>query len=297
MTSEQQSGHEELAAQVGIGLAGLVDTVEIGPAPLAALTAGGRRRLRRRRAALTGAVALVTVAVVGGGVLIGPGLRPADGTVQVTAAAGGTAAPSVSASPVARDPFSPARVVVAQGVVDGKEWKTWAALWPLATKEQSFEQAKLIWQEQHAAGSDLPEPTAAYVQQYWQPSSDVVNLYYTVGGTRLPYNGDLTLAAPGGTPPGPTGPDGGLTGVLAGALGKGQSAAPVRVAVLTVGADVGKVVVTWADGSSYEPPLVAIGGSPIRLIGVAERPGTTAASFKVYGTGGQLLGTNTSWLS
>ncbi|MBB4946044.1 hypothetical protein F4556_001579 [Kitasatospora gansuensis] len=30
---------------------------------------------------------------------------------------------------------------------------------------------------------------------------------------------------------------------------------------------------------------------------MAERPGTKARSITVYGTGGQLLGTNTSWLS
>ncbi|WP_405019890.1 hypothetical protein OHV05_26580 [Kitasatospora sp. NBC_00070] len=300
MTSEQRSGYEESAAQVGIGLAGLVETVEIGPAPVAALAAGGRRRLRRRRAVLTGSVALVTAAVVGGGLLIGPGLGPA-GRPGLAAAAGVAAGPSAvlsaGAVPLARNPLAPVRAVLAQGVVDGKEWKVWAALWPLATREQSLEQARMIWQEQHAAGSDLPEPTAAYVQQYWQSGSDVVNLYYTVDGTRLPYNGELTPTAPGPTPPTPTGPDGGLSGVLVGALGKGQNAGPVRVAALTVGPDVAKTVVTWADGSTSEPSPVTLGDSLVRLIGVPERQGNKARSIAVYGSGGQLLGTNTSWLS
>ncbi|GAA2133799.1 hypothetical protein GCM10009760_10330 [Kitasatospora kazusensis] len=290
-------GSEEVRA--GRILADLAAGVDLVPVPMERVVAGGRR-LRRRRTALTGAAALVTAVVLGGGALAGAGHLPGSGpqTAVVAAAGGGSGTSlmsSVASSSAARNAFEPVRVVVAQGTSEGKEWKAWAALWPAAQKSQAVKQARMVWQEQHAAGSDLPEPTDAFVLQYWQEHSDVVDLYLTVDGKRLARDFVETPPTPSGPAVDPTGPDGLPAGALLG--NKDAALGAVPVAMLMAGPDVAKVVVTWQDGSTSEPVLTTVGDSPVRWIAVAQKPHTKAEKFEVYNAQGKLLGTSTGWLT
>ncbi|MFJ2778934.1 hypothetical protein [Kitasatospora sp. NPDC087315] len=292
-------------ARIGAGLTELTAAVRIVPAPLAEIITGGRR-LRRRRNLLTGAAALTVTAVAAAVLVALPGLRPGgDGSVAPAAAPvlggalPGSAPASPSASPgAARDPFQPVRTLVAEGTTDGKQWQAWAALWPLSTREQSFQQAQLIWQEQHAAGSDLSEPTPDYVARYWQPTTDIVDLYLVVDGARLPDDRLSDTPVPGTAEPLTTGPDGSLTGWLLGG-GSDKSGKPKVLPVMmgAVRPDAAKVVVNWSNGTTSEPRLAPVGDSPLRWIAVAQPTGLHATSFKVFAADGRLLGTNKSWLN
>ncbi|MER8182000.1 hypothetical protein [Kitasatospora sp. NPDC094015] len=193
-----------------------------------------------------------------------------------------------------RDPFTPVRAVLAQGsTADGKVWKAWAALWPRADRAQAVRQAQLLWAERHAADPSLAAPTAEFVQQYWQPDDDVVNLYFTLDGVRLP--NDSTGSAPAPSTP-HAGAAGSPTGVLLGHVGKGDTVAPVDLAVLQVGSDVGKVVVTWQDGSTDEPQLTALADSPVHWVAVPRPAGRTAKQWQFYDRAGTLLSTDPAGL-
>ncbi|MEV4611312.1 hypothetical protein AB0K43_01735 [Kitasatospora sp. NPDC049258] len=275
---------------VGLGLAQAVTEVRIGPVPVGAALAGGRR-LRRRRRALVGALALSSAVVLAGGAVAGlhqVSDRGAAAAVIAPAAAGPTATAAV------RDPLTPVRTVLAQGsTADGKQWKAWAALWPKADRERSMQQAQLVWQERHAADPELAAPTAEFVQQYWQPDEDVVNLYFTLDGVRLA--NDSTGSTPAPSSP-HAGTAGSPAGVLLGHLGKGDTVAPVDLAVLQVGSEVGRIVVTWQDGSNYEPPLTALADSPAHWVAVPRPPGRTAKQWQFYDRNGTLLSTDPAGL-
>ncbi|WP_035795240.1 hypothetical protein [Kitasatospora mediocidica] len=301
-------GDREHAAGAGTdverGLADLAEAVRIGPAPFEQLLTVGRRRLRRRRMALTGAT-LVTAAVLGGGVLIGASHLPTGHTQTVAAASGAGVALTPGSSPGTattptpgiRDPFTPVRTLVSQGTVGGKQWQAWAALWPAASREQSLQQARLIWQDEITGSPSLSEPTADYVRQYWQPDTDVVDLYVTLDGHRLNHD-TLDTAPPPSAPPHPTDSlSGGMVGYTSDKSGEAHNALSASPVVMSqVGPDVAKVVVTWKDGSTSEPALAAVGDSPSRWFAVLRPAGASAQSVKAYGKDGTVLATDTSML-
>ncbi|MFE2410775.1 hypothetical protein ACFXDE_20775 [Kitasatospora sp. NPDC059408] len=278
---------------VGLELADAAAGAAVGPVPVDRIVAGGRR-IRRRRRAVVGAVALTAVVVLGGGAFAGLGGRTAGGTTIGAAGGAPLSAPTPAAtsgstpsvSTAARDPLSPLRVVLAEGTANGKEWKVWAALWTLAPKEEAFRQAQAIAAERRAVDPEVPEPTEAYVRQYWQPHDDVVNLYFTVGGVRLPHDQVFTTRSATQAPP----PGGeALTGTSLGHWGKDDTAAPADVAVVSVAPDVARVAVTWADGTTTEPPLVTVADSPIRWVAVPRKAGTRAETWRQFGRDGAEL--------
>lgn len=306
------SGNSGLERGIERELAGLADAVEVGPAPLAEVLAGGRRRLRRRRAALGGA-ALMTLGVLAGGVLVGAGhlpAGPAGGGPAGQAVVGGTSSPSRSASPsavVAGDPFTPVRALLAQGTADGKQWQAWAALWPAGTRDQAWHQAELIWQEGHAAGSNHEEPTEAFAREYWHADADKVNVYVVVDGHRKPV--DQVLETPNrhdqsphggmgmwgasvdvyqraglgtGGKDGPGAPDNGL-----GSAGPEFAGIAQRVA---------KVVIAYPDGTTAEAPLVTLADSPIRWTAFSLTDHSRGSVVSFYDAQGQLLSTDSDLL-
>ncbi|MFG3050955.1 hypothetical protein ACGFZP_08385 [Kitasatospora sp. NPDC048239] len=306
MTERDGYGTADGDEAVARGLTGLAEGLEIGPVPYDRVVAGGRRRRLRRRSAVVGALALAVVAVAGGVAALGP-----NGSGRVTAVTvagapsavapgiGPTATATVTAA--ARDPFTPVRVTLAQGTSNGKAWTAWAALWPAAAKDQALRQAGLIWQDQHAAGSDLPEPTEDFVRQYWRQGEDVVNLYVTLDGRRLPVDATHTTPSPQGRSADDSDRHGNLTGTAIGPLTKGGTSGPMLGApdlvLLKVGGDTAKLVASWPDGTTFEPPLVTVGDSAVRWVAIPRREGRDGGKIKVYGADGVLLGTNTSWLA
>ncbi|MFJ9445378.1 hypothetical protein ACIRRH_26460 [Kitasatospora sp. NPDC101235] len=275
---------------VGLGLAEAAAGARIGPAPVADIVAGGRR-LRHRRRTVVGAVALASVVALTGGALaqLRPNPAPAHGIGPAGAGAvlAPATAPATSATPAVRDPLTPVRVLLGQDrTPDGKQWQLWEALWPEAPRERAFEQATAVWEERIRYDPAVPRPTEDFVRQYWQPDSDVVNVYFTVDGVRLSHDSEGTQAAPGKVDPRSRTSFGG--GVV-GHRGKGDTVAPLDVVLLSLGPDVGRVVVTWADGSTTEPPFVTVADSPIRAMVVA-RPGTMRAkSWQFFDRDGNKL--------
>lgn len=274
---------------VGSELEGAATGVRIGPVPVERIEAAGRRIRRRRRTAV-GALALASAVVLGGGVAAGLHATPAGARTgkAVGPAAGASASASASVPAVGRDPFTPVRVVIGQGTVDGKEWKLWEALWPLAPQDRAYQQALAVWQERSAVDPSLTRPTEDYVRQYWQPTEDVVNTYATLDGVRQKYDDQGSYPAPGRLDPQMA--DTFAGGVL-GPRDKDSTPGPlpIRLAVLSLGPDVGKVVVTWTDGTTLEPEAVTVGDSPYRRLVVAEQPGKKVASWRFYGKDGRTL--------
>ncbi|MFI9331135.1 hypothetical protein ACIGZJ_26795 [Kitasatospora sp. NPDC052868] len=305
MTEQGGYGAADGDEAVARGLTGLAEGLEIGPVPYDRVVAGGRRRRLRRRSAAVGALALAVVAVAGGVAALGPNgsgrvtaVTAAGAPSGVAPGAGPTATATVTAA--ARDPFTPVRVALAQGSSNGRAWTAWAALWPAAAKEQALRQAQLIWQDQHAAGSDLPEPTQDFVRQYWQEGEDVVNLYLTLDGRRLPVDATHTTPSPQGQLGAVADRYGTLTGSAIGPRNKGGTDGPMLgapdVVLVKVRASTARLVASWPDGTTFEPPLVTVGDSPVRWAAIprqADRPG---GKIRVYGADGALLATDTGWL-
>ncbi|MFG2905744.1 hypothetical protein ACGF13_11865 [Kitasatospora sp. NPDC048286] len=274
---------------VGLGLAEAAAGARIGPAPVADIVAGGRR-LRHRRRTVVGAVALAAVVALTGGALaqLRPGPAPAHGVgpAGVGAVLGpATAAPSTTAA--VRDPLTPVRVLLGQGVTpDGKQWQLWEALWPEAPRERAFEQATAVWKERSRYDSAAAEPTEEYVRRYWQPDFDVVDVYFTVDGVRQSHDSEGVQPAPGKVDPRSRTTFG---GGLVGHRGKGDTVAPLDVVLLSLGPDVGRVVVTWTDGTSTEPPLVTVADSPVRAVVVARPGAKRASSWQFFDRDGNVL--------
>ncbi|MFF4920053.1 hypothetical protein ACFY4B_05665 [Kitasatospora sp. NPDC001261] len=286
---------------VGLGLAEAAAGARIGPAPVTDILAGGRR-LRHRRRTVVGAAALAAAVALTGGALaqLRPGPAPAHGigpagvgaaptpTLTVANTPGlGTPLPPNGTAPAFRNPLTPVRVLLGQGLTpDGKQWQLWEALWPEAPRERAFEQATAVWEERSRYDSAVSKPTEEYVQRYWQPDCDVTNVYFTVDGVRLSHDSDGAQAAPGKVDPRNRTVFG---GGLVGHRGKGDTVAPLDVVLLSIGPDVGRVVVTWADGSTTEPTPVTVADSPIRELVVA-RPGTMRAkSWQFFDKDGNKL--------
>ncbi|MET8540360.1 hypothetical protein ABZW03_06865 [Kitasatospora sp. NPDC004799] len=291
---------------VGLGLAEAAAGARIGPAPVADIVAGGRR-LRHRRRTVVGAVALAAVVALTGGALAQ--LRPDPASARGTGPAGGgavlapagtgagltvertpsfgTPLPPGSPAPVLRDPLTPVRVLLGEGrTADGKQWQLWEALWPLAPKERAFEQATAVWAERSRYDPAVSRPTEEFVRQYWQPDSDVTNVYFTLDGVRLGHDSAGTRPAPGAVDPRSRTTFG---GGLVGRSSKDGIVPPIDVVLISLGPDVGRVVVTWADGTTTEPPAVTVADSPIREIVVA-RPGTMRAkSWQFFDKDGNRL--------
>ncbi len=282
---------------VELGLAAAAADVRIGSVPVEGIVAGGRR-IRRRRRTLVGALTLASVVALGSGTAAGlHGFAGNDRTVQALVPPGGGTGGGTGGAPAltpgdapaaARDPFTPVRVEIGHGTVDGKEWKLWEALWPLAPKERAYEQAVAVWQERHAVDPSIEKPTEAYVQQYWQPNEDVVNEYVTFDGVRQKYDTQGSYPAPGHLDPRMANTFGG--GILGPSDKSGTPGPlPIRLAVMSLGPDVGKVVVTWSDGSVVEPQLVTVGDSPYHRLVVAEQPGKKVVSWQFWDKNGAKL--------
>ncbi|WP_369183463.1 hypothetical protein [Streptomyces sp. Y1] len=300
MSKAFEGGPDEAAAVHELGeLAGGVDP---GAVPYDRLIAGGRRRLRRRRLAIAGAAAALVVAVGGAGVAIGGTGRGAVTTVAVAASASPTASASAAASaPVTtvptrpategRDPFTPIRVKIGEGTSNGRTWQAWAALWPTtSTKEDAHQQARLMWEDRHAAIPQLPKPTDAETDRQWVPGMDHLNLYLTLDGKRQVDDAIHLVASPAGHTPGYN------SGAGATVLGvKGGELADSPVLISSAKSGTARVVATWQTGGSTEAAPVTIGDSPTRWYVIAKKPGSDAKDITAYGADGSVLDTETNW--
>ncbi|GHF35168.1 hypothetical protein GCM10018790_11120 [Kitasatospora xanthocidica] len=285
---------------IGLGLAEAADGARIGPAPVADILAGGRR-LRHRRRTVVGAVALASVVALTGGALAqlrpDPAAARAASVAPAPAAAGagaGAAAaqpePAVTVGaivPGVRDPFSPIRVRLGKGVVNGKTWELWQALWPVAPKERAYEQALAVWQERAPYDPVVTKPTEDFVLHYYDPDSDVINTYVMVDGVRLGHDSEGVTPSPGKLDPRMANTFG---GGLVGHRGKDDvPVIPLDLVHLSIGPDVGRVLVTWEDGTTTEPTPVTVGDSPTRHM-VIPRPGTMRAkSWQFFDKNGTKL--------
>ncbi|MFF2141561.1 hypothetical protein [Kitasatospora sp. NPDC058190] len=276
---------------VGLGLAEAAAGAKVGPAPVADILAGGHR-IRRRRRTVVGALALATAVVLSGGALAELRPEPAASHPLVPAGAGlgsGTGGPpsAVATTPAVRDPFTPIRVVLGQGTTpDGKEWQLWRALWPVAPKERAYEQALAVWQERGPYDPAVSKPTKEFVDQYYDPNSDVINTYFTVDGVRLGHDAEGITPSPGKLDP----RDGAyIAGGLVGHRGKDDTVAPLDVVALSLGPDVARVKVTWTDGTVTEPPFVTVADSPLRQMVVARPEGKKAKLWEYFDHNGDKL--------
>lgn len=284
---------------LGLGLAEAASGAKVGPVPLADIMAGGRR-IRRRRRTVVGALALASAVALGGGALTqlhqAPVATTAAGGPGTAALAPGASAPTTPATPAAtpaaaaKDPLKPQRVLLAEGVADGKSWKMWRALWPLAPKERAYEQALAVWQERSAYDPAVTRPTEAYVNQYWQPDGDVINDYVEVDGVRVPRDSEGTVLAAGHLPPQAMLQTTFSAGLL-GHRGKDDPTPPypVELGGVGIGPAVDKVVITWSDGTKTEPKPVTVGDSPIREIVLAQPKGKRATLWEFFDRDGKAL--------
>ncbi|MER7765456.1 hypothetical protein [Kitasatospora sp. NPDC096140] len=278
---------------IGLGMAEAAAGAKVGPVPVADILAGGRR-LRHRRRAVVGAVALASVLALTGGALAELRPDPAVGRLAPAGSGAASAAPTpaptaATAGPAVRDPFTPVRVRIGQGVSNGRTWELWQALWPVAPKERAYEQALAVWQERAPFDPAVSKPTEDFVAHYWDPDADVVNTYLVVDGVRLQHDSEGTTPSPGKLDPrAATDVGGGLVGRST----KDGIVPPVDVVLISVGPDVGRVVVTWTDGTTTEPQPVTVGDSPTRRLAVA-RPGTMRAkSWQFFDKNGKQLPSN-----
>ncbi len=185
-----------------------------------------------------------------------------------------------------RDPFTPVRVRLGQGVVNGRTWELWQALWPVAPKERAYEQALAVWQERAPYDPAVTKPTEDFVLHYYDPDSDVTNTYFTLDGVRLGHDSEGITPSPGKLDPRAADLFG---GGLEGHRGKGDTVAPLDVVHLSIGPAVGRVVVTWADGTTTEPQPVTVGDSPTRHLVVARPGAMRAKSWQFFDTNGNKL--------
>ncbi|MFE6744326.1 hypothetical protein ACFVGM_00540 [Kitasatospora purpeofusca] len=308
MNRDEAQATEAGGEQVARALAGLVETMETGPAPYQAVLAGGRRRAVRRRTSLGGALALALVAALGGVAAVNGGVGgPGGGRTALTAAADvSTVLSPAAGGPVAtpgapRDPLVPTRIQVLAGTRDGKPWSVWAALWPAPGKERIREQARLIWQEDADAGSPWPAPTEDYITQYGTPDADHVVFYYIQDGKRLARSNDTLVAPPGGPVVGFFHPDGPMAERFAhfwlGAQAKNGTEDPLytvpKVDIGLVPPGVARAVLKWADGVTAEPAILSLGDSGTRWIGAAKRG--VPAELRLYAADGSLIDAKKGW--
>ncbi len=276
--------------------ADLAATVEVGPPPIADLVRGGRRRLRQRRASVA-AVALTACVVLGGTAMFGLDHRGTGAaTVQPAAPPSPTVQTGRTLGPL--DPFTPTRAMVAQGTApNGNPWQAWIARWPAATEDQDLQQAKLIWQEQHAAGAKLPVPTEQSARQYWMAGYDRIDLYVVVNGIRQPADEVTTM-------PGRTfgsqirEQQGWMSGIVVGRDTKDGPTAvdnglgSTAIVFAEIGPETTEAVVRHTDGSTIDLRPISAGDSPIRWIAFARSDATHGSTVQLYGPTGTLLATN-----
>ncbi|WP_031070177.1 hypothetical protein [Streptomyces sp. NRRL WC-3742] len=275
---------------LGLGLAEAASEAKVGPVPMADIMAGGRR-IRRRRRTVVGALALASAVALGGGALTQ--LHPAPvataaGGPGTAAALGPAAAPATATTPAAKDPLKPQRVLLAEGTTDGKSWKVWRALWPLAPKERAYEQALAVWQERSAYTPDVSKPTEAFVQQYWQPGNDVTNDYVEVDGVRQGHDGQGVTPAAGHLLP-EMAAQSTFGGGMLGHWSKDDPGPffPAEIGMVDLGPTVDKVVVTWSDGTKTEPKPVTVGDSPIRVIAMGRPQDKRATLWQFFDRDGK----------
>ncbi|MFE7561733.1 hypothetical protein [Kitasatospora sp. NPDC057500] len=296
----------EEGGEVALALAGLARTLEAGPAPYAAVLAGGRRRVVRRRASLSGALALALVAALGGVAAVNGGVgggagASTDGATAVVVSSAASAVLVPGAAPVAqdpRDPLDPVRTRVLAGTVDGRPWSVWAALWPAPGMERMHEQARLIWAEDASAGSTWPAPTKEYIDQYGRPDADRVVFYYVLDGTRLATPAQALLTPPGSAPGFVDAPDEPFSKVWLGRQSKNGEADPLfhvpKAQAGLVRPDAARAEVRWSDGVTAEPGVLAFGDSGARWIAVAKRG--VPAELRLYAADGSLIASDETWL-
>ncbi|MET8627220.1 hypothetical protein ABZW30_26270 [Kitasatospora sp. NPDC004669] len=312
MSDEDMAGAEAAASY---GLSDVAESIEIGVVPYDRLMAGGRRRLRRRRLVTAGAAAALVVVVAGAGTAIGGYGRGAGGaSVAAVSAAAATASgrpsasgnPSASGTPTAtptpmasaapsgtaRDPFTPIRVKVSEGTVNGHALEAWVALWPAApTAGDGLKQGRLIWGERRAADANLSSNPEQSGNPVWEPHTDRVDVYLIADGKRQPGDFVETTTAPGGTAKDDA------AGVIKGVMLNrvvGEAGRPDMV-VVPVGPEVAKVVVTWKTGGSVEAVPVAVGDSPVHWYAVVRKPGSTDNTATSYAADGSVLRTQATW--
>ncbi|MFE7192762.1 hypothetical protein [Kitasatospora sp. NPDC057541] len=292
-------GDEEVAR----ALSGLAGTVEAGPAPYAAVLAGGRRRAVRRRASLGGVLALALLATAGGVAAVSGGVGgPAAGSATVAVSSADVAAVLPGAAPAgaqgSRDPLVPTRIQVLAGTEEGRPWSVWAALWPAPGKERIHEQARRIWEEDAAAGYPWPAPTEAYVNEYGTPDADHVVFYYVLDGKRLATPAEA-LVAPPGSPVGLLYGDPDSSGkVWLGRQAKNGEADPLfhvpKAQAGLIRPGVARAEVRWTDGVTAEPAILGLGDSEARWIAVAKRG--IPAELRLFAADGKLIATEKNWL-
>ncbi|MEU8514475.1 hypothetical protein AB0C76_23200 [Kitasatospora sp. NPDC048722] len=316
MSTESTPGNErmpaaeaEAEAAAARALSDLAGSIEAGAVPYDRLVGRGRRRLRRRRLLTVAAAGAVAVAVAGaasafggygagtGGaaVVAAPTVAAAPSTPPAASGAPSAASgPSPSGGPsgAARDPFTPIRVKIGEGSLNGRTWQAWVAEWPSPTTERdALRQAETIRAERGGVGPDarslLPRNSAGK----WLPDYDLANLYYTVDGKRQAEDVVQSVRAPGG-------PSGGGLGGAAASLGLKDTAKSGLPPVLVGSAapDVAKIVITWETGGSTEVVPVTAADSTMRWYGLMAKPGSGVRNYTDYAADGSVLRSSDHWL-
>ncbi|KJS52643.1 hypothetical protein VM98_30090 [Streptomyces rubellomurinus subsp. indigoferus] len=281
------NGDHDADVWIGLGMAEAAAGTRIVPAPLADIVQGGRR-IRRRRRTVVGAVALASVVALGGGALAQ--LRPAPTGSGSATALVPAAAPDPAAALAKRDPLRPARTLLAEGTTNGHAWKVWRAIWPLAPKERAYEQAVALWQERSAYDPRLTRPTEEFVRQYWQPDSDLVNDYVEVDGVRQGHDSGGSIVADGHISEQASRQTTFGAGML-GHYGKDDPGPffPAEIGLVDLGPRVGKVFVTWSDGTRTEVPIVVVPFSPIRVVALAQPQDKRSTLWEFFDQDGQKM--------
>lgn len=271
MEEERQSA---LETELGVALAEAADSVWIGPAPTAAVMAGGRRRRARRRA---GVATLATLAVLlpAGGFAVavatdGEGIRNGD---------------KVAAQPAVPGLLTPVTVTLGtlkypDGAVRKAEVTVYGAP---RTKEESVRQIQLAEER-----GDLPpglSPAARNTEPGSERAARILHIgsiwyvaSYVEGGERHAFT--WSAASPEGSS---------AKGGSGGAAKTTSGGKYIGVWVGVVGSEYSAVEVGWGKQAKVRPRLVSVPGVAEKFYALAMPEKAGALHMTVYNKEGKVV--------